>query len=261
MVYAGCRSTSNSLCSVITVRFNLIDNNIVVGMVVSRSDQNKVHSNDKVARVHRDISRDEWVRVHDLSAVDYRNGEWIRESLLGLGKYRKQMFSNATGRVLDVACGYGMNFGYLPPDIQLTAIEFSPVMLEMALRHADQLGVKVDIREGDAEDLPFADNSFDTVISALATCSFTDPVAALMEIRRVCKPEGNILLVEHGRSQNRLLAWYQDRNADQMIERGGCRWNQQPPELVKEAGLEILSDKVSFWGILHSIRAIPAKLN
>jgi len=228
---------------------------------MSRSNQNGGRSINKVARVHRDISRDEWVRIHDLSAVDYRNGEWFIESLLGMGKYRKQMFSNARGNVLDVACGYGLNFGYLPPDIQLTAVEFSPVMLDMAKRNADQLGVKVDIREGDAEDLPFVDNSFDTVISALATCSFTDPVAALMEMRRVCKPEGNILLVEHGRSQNRLLAWYQDRNADQMIEQGGCRWNGQPNELVKEAGLEILSDKVSFLGILHSIRAIPAKLN
>jgi len=61
--------------------------------------------NIKVARVHRDISRAEWVSIHDRSAHDYQNGEWFRESLLGVGKYRRQIFSNARGSVLDVACG------------------------------------------------------------------------------------------------------------------------------------------------------------
>ena len=215
----------------------------------------------RVAGVHREISRDEWLDIHDRSAGLYRSGEWFRESLLGVGKYRARMFSNARGRVLDVACGYGLNFGYLPRSIQLTAVEFSPVMLGMARRRAAELGLSVDIREGDAENLEFPDDSFDTVISALSTCSFTDPVAALKEMRRVCRPEGRILLVEHGRSQNGLVGWYQDRNRESMIEQGGCRWNQQPHELVREAGLEILSDKRSFLGILHSIQAVPAKLH
>jgi len=228
---------------------------------MAQAHLNEKHSHNKVARVHRDISREEWLRIHDRSAADYRSGEWFRESLLGVRKYRERIFSGATGKVLDVACGYGLNFGVLPPNIQLTAIEFSPLMLDMAKRHADQLGLKVDIREGDAEDLGFADNSFDTVISALSTCSFTDPIAALKEMRRVCKPDGNILLVEHGRSQNGLLGWYQDRNAVQMVEQGGCRWNQEPHELVREAGLEILSDERSLWGIFHSIRAVPNKVH
>jgi ubiquinone/menaquinone biosynthesis C-methylase UbiE len=223
------------------------------------SRQNSAQSNRKVAGVHREIDRDEWVKIHDRSAVDYRNGEWFRERLLGMERYRRRMFSTASGKVLEVACGYGLNFGYLPRGTQLTAIEFSPVMLGFARQHATQLGLTVDIREGDAEDLPFPDNSFDAVISALATCSFTDPVAALKEMRRVCKPDGNILLVEHVRSQNGFLSWYQDKYAVQVIEHGGCRWNQQPFELVKEAGLEILSDQRSFFGILHSIHAVPAK--
>jgi ubiquinone/menaquinone biosynthesis C-methylase UbiE len=226
---------------------------------MAESLKNGRHSNNKVTRVHREFSREEWLSIHNRSAGDYQRGEWVRESLLGVGKYRERMFTNAGGKVLDVACGYGLNFGYLPHDIQLTAIEFSPVMLAMAKRHAHQLGLSVDIREGDAEDLGFTDNNFDTVISALSTCSFTDPVAALREMRRVCKPDGKILLVEHGRSQNELLGWYQDRNAAQMVEQGGCRWNQQPHELVKEAGLEILSNKRSLLGIFHSIQAIPGK--
>ena len=225
------------------------------------SHQTEEQSYVQVARVHRYISRAEWIKIHDRSARDYRSGEWFRERLLGVGKYRERMFSDAGGKVLDVACGYGLNFGVLPHNIQLTAVEFSPVMLDMARHHADQLGLKVDIREGDAEKLDFKDNTFDTVISALSTCSFTDPIAALKEMRRVCKPEGKILLVEHGRSQNGVLGWYQDRNVVQMIEQGGCRWNQQPQELVNEAGLKILSDNRSLVGIFHSIRALPNKLH
>jgi ubiquinone/menaquinone biosynthesis C-methylase UbiE len=226
---------------------------------MAESHQNKGHSNSKVTGVHREFSREEWLSIHNRSAGDYQRGEWVRESLLGVGKYRGRMFSKARGKVLDVACGYGLNFGYLPHNIQLTAIEFSPVMLAMGKHHADQLGLSVNIREGDAENLDFADNSFDTVISALSTCSFTDPLAAQREMRRVCKPDGKVLLVEHGRSQNELLGWYQDRNAAQMVEQSGCRWNQQPHELVKEAGLEILSNKRSLLGVFHSIQAIPGK--
>ena len=228
---------------------------------MSESYQNKGRSKIRVAGVHREISREEWMVIHDRSAGIYRSGEWFREGLLGVGKHRARMFSNARGRVLDVACGYGLNFGYLPQNIQLTAVEFSPVMLDMAKRHAAQLGMSVDIREGDVENLEFPDNSFDTVISALSTCSFTDPVAALKEMRRVCKPDGKILLVEHGQSQNGLLGWYQDRNREQMVEQGGCRWNQQPHELVKEAGLEILTDERSLLGIFHSIQAVPGKVH
>lgn len=228
---------------------------------MAQSHLNEKQSHIKVARVHREISREEWLRIHDRSAGDYRRGEWFRESLLGVRRYRERMFSNAMGKVLDVACGYGLNFGVLPPDIRLTAVEFSPVMLDMAKSHAIQLGLKVDIREGDAEDLDFPDSTFDTVISSLSTCSFTDPLAALKEMRRVCKPDGNILLVEHGRSQNGLLAWYQDQNVMQMVEQGGCRWNQQPDELVKEAGLKILSDERSLFGVFHSIKAVSNKVH
>jgi ubiquinone/menaquinone biosynthesis C-methylase UbiE len=228
---------------------------------MSQSLQNEGQSTIKVAGVHRYISREEWISIHNRSASDYRGGEWFRERLLNLGKHRERVFANARGKVLDVACGYGLNFAYLPKNIQLTAIDFSPVMLGMAKSYADQLGLTIEIREGDAENLDFPDNSFDTVISALSTCSFTDPIAALKEMRRVCKPDGNILLVEHGRSEIEWLGKVQDRNAVQMIEQGGCRWNQQPHELVKEAGLEILSDKRSLLGIFHSIQAVPGKMH
>jgi Methylase involved in ubiquinone/menaquinone biosynthesis len=123
-----------------------------------------------------------------------------------------------------------------------------------------QLGREVRFREADAEHLEFADDSFDTVISSLSTCSFMDPIAALKEMRRVVKPDGQILLIEHGRSNLEWLGSYQDKHRNEMVEQGGCRWNQEPTELAQKAGMKIISDRRTLLGIFHSIQASPAKI-
>jgi ubiquinone/menaquinone biosynthesis C-methylase UbiE len=132
-------------------------------------------------------------------------------------------------------------------------------MLAKARAIAAAAGIRVDLREGDAEALGFPDNSFDTVISTLSTCSFFKPLIALQEMRRVCKADGRILLIEHGRSSWEFIGRYQDRHLQQQIETGGCRWNQEPQELVRQAGLEILEADRSLFGIFHAMRISPAK--
>lgn len=209
--------------------------------------------------LHPDASRSEWLRIHNDAARDYKKGEWTREVLIGTRGRRKKLFSKARGNVLDVACGYGMNFPHLINATHITGVDFSPVMLVMARDLARRLGITVDLREGDAEALDFPDDSFDTVTSALSTCSFLDPIAALREMRRVCRPDGRILLVEHGRSQWEWLGRYQDRKVAQMIARAGCHWNQEPQTLVQEAGMSILSAERSLLGVFHAIDASPAK--
>ncbi len=204
-------------------------------------------------KLHRHISRDEWQHIHNRSAGTYQNGEWVRETLLGVGKLRQAHFRNAMGHVLDVACGYGMNFGYLSNASQVTGVDFSPVMIDRARGHARQLGLPVDIRQGDAEALDFPDASFDTVISALSTCSFLNPIKALQEMERVVKPGGQILLLEHGRSSWEWLGKYQDNTVVQQIEQGGCRWNQEPQELMEAAGLKIVAARRSMLGVLHTV--------
>jgi ubiquinone/menaquinone biosynthesis C-methylase UbiE len=206
-----------------------------------------------------DFSHVTWRDIHDRAAQDYRRGEWLRESVFGVAWMRRQLFERATGQVLDVACGYGMNFGYLPNAMHTTGIDFSPVMLEMAQTHADQFGHDVTLAVGDAEALDFPDDSFDTVISALSTCSFQNPIKALQEMRRVCKPGGRILLVEHGRSTWEWIGRYQDRHVDAMIAQGGCYWNQDPLELVAAAGLRMVATRRAGLGIFHMIQATPNK--
>ena len=176
-----------------------------------------------------------------------------------LRKQRKTLFAQASGDVLDVGCGYGMNFPYLTHAKSITGIDFSPVMLNKARETMRGTGIKVDLREGDAEALQFADSSFDTVISTLSTCSFFNPITALQEMRRVCKPNGKILLAEHGRSTWEWIGKYQDKHVDQQIEQGGCRWNQEPQKLVREAGLNILHAERTLLGIFHTMVVSPAK--
>jgi len=221
----------------------------------------KAFSLEAGGQMHQDKSYNEWLGIHNRAAKDYINSEWSREVFLGVAKKRKSLFSKAKGNVLDVGCGYGINVPYLINADHITGIDFSPVMIEKARETALSSKVPVELRLGDAEALDFPDNSFDTVISSLSTCSFYDPTKALKEMRRVSKPGGQILLIEHGRSSWEWLGRYQDNTVNQQIEQGGCRWNQEPQELVKEAGLDILQANRALLGVFHTMVVSPAKVS
>ena len=199
----------------------------------------------------------EWLGIHNRAA--YINSEWSREVFFGVAKKRKALFPKAKGNILDVGCGYGINFPYLIHADQITGIDFSPVMIEKAREVANRSTIPVDVWLGDAEALDFPDNSFDTVISSLSTCSFYDPIKALKEMGRVCKADGQILLIEHGRSSWEWLGRYQDNTVHQQIEQGGCRWNQEPQNLIQEAGLRILTADRTLLGVFHTMVVAPAK--
>lgn len=204
-------------------------------------------------------SRNEWLRVHNRAASAYINSEWSREVLFGVAARRRELFSQARGRVLDVGCGYGINFPYLIHAAEIIGIDFSPVMLANGRERARRSPMPVQLLEGDAEALDFPDNSFDTVVSSLSTCSFYNPLAALQEMRRVCKPGRQILLLEHGRSTWNWLGRYQDRHLQEQIDQGGCRWNQEPQDLVRQAGLQILAARRHLFGVFHAMTVSPGK--
>jgi ubiquinone/menaquinone biosynthesis C-methylase UbiE len=174
--------------------------------------------------------------------------EWLDR--IAIGRYRQSRFGDVNGRVLDVACGNGTNFRYLPDTVNLVGIDISPEMLANAQQQLAKLGLDGMLREMDAQDLEFADDSFDAVISALSTCTFPDPVAALREMERVCKPGGTIRLVEHGRSDVRPIATLQEWRADAHYELMGCRWTQEPSELVAEANLTVQDTNTGFFGMI-----------
>jgi ubiquinone/menaquinone biosynthesis C-methylase UbiE len=110
----------------------------------------------------------------------------------------------------------------------------------------------------DAQDLAFPDDSFDAVVSALSTCTFPDPVAALREMDRVCKPDGTIRLVEHGRSDVGPIARFQEWRADAHYAKMGCRWTQDPREVVEAAGLSIDDTATGLFGTITTFEISPA---
>lgn len=173
------------------------------------------------------------------------------------GRYREQLFSRAEGSVLDVACGTGINFRYLPDDVELAGVDLSEPMLVRAREEAESLGVDADLHRGDAAALPFPDDSFDSVISSLSTCTFPDPLAVLGEMDRVCHPDGRILLLEHGRSTVGPVARFQDWWAPRHFESTGCRWNQEPADLVSEAGFESFGLRRRFLGVITMMSIRP----
>jgi ubiquinone/menaquinone biosynthesis C-methylase UbiE len=181
--------------------------------------------------------------------------EWLDRLLTG--RYRRRRFGDVTGRVLDVACGTGTNFRYLPATADLVGIDISPEMLAKAETQLDELGRDGTLERMDAQDLAFEDDSFDAVVSALSTCTFPDPVAALREMERVCKPDGTIRLVEHGRSDVGPIARYQEWRSDAHYAQAGCRWTQEPREVVAEAGLSVTDTRTGLLGIVTTFEIEP----
>lgn len=188
---------------------------------------------------------------------DEMAGNWrllgIMDWLLGASRLRRNQFSDAIGNVLDVACGTGENFVYLKKARSVTAFDLSAGMVEEAGRRARQMRMDVSLSTGDAQQMPFPENSFDTVISAFSSCTFPDYIAAFQEMVRVIKPGGRILLVEHGRSSVGWIARRQDRNIERVYERSACRNNRDVGAELTEARLQVVSHEVSHLGMMNRI--------
>ncbi len=191
-------------------------------------------------------------RAYDENASLYALFEPVAE-YLGLRRVRRRLLRQATGDVLEVAVGTGANLRYYPRDCRLAAVDVGGAMLEHARRRAEKQRLNVDFRRMDAEALDFPDDHFDTVVSTMTLCTFIDPIAALQEMSRVCKPGGKILLMEHGRSCWGWLARWQDRREYQHAKQVGCHWNREPLELAEAAGLEVVYARRHFSGIFHEM--------
>jgi ubiquinone/menaquinone biosynthesis C-methylase UbiE len=204
------------------------------------------------------LTADELQSAYDAIAHQYEKRIWFDQYFLGVARLRKRLLSKATGKILEVACGTGQNLPLFASNSEITAVDLSPKMLEIARANAIKHGLGVNLAVMDAEQLEFPDGSFDTVVSTLSTCTFPNPVKALQEIKRVCRPDGLILLLEHGHSSLPWLARFQDRHEYQHYqEYAGCRWNQDPLGLVQSAGIRILNSKRSVLGMFHSVEATP----
>lgn len=135
-------------------------------------------------------------RVWDKAAPAYDRQIRLYERIWFSGG-REWLGRRAGGRVLDVAIGTGRTLPYYSHAVRVSGVDLSPAMLTFARQRAVDLGRDVDLRQGDAEQLPYEDGSFDTVVCALALCNIPDPGQALREMHRVLVPGGRLLLLDH----------------------------------------------------------------
>jgi ubiquinone/menaquinone biosynthesis C-methylase UbiE len=122
-------------------------------------------------------------------------------------RWRPHLVQELNGDVLEIGAGEGENFPYYRRAAQVIAVEPDPERVQLAREAAATASVPIRVEPGVAESLPYADGSFDHVVSSLVFCSVDDPRQALNEIRRVLKPGGALHMFEHVRPQTAVLAW------------------------------------------------------
>lgn len=169
-------------------------------------------------------------------------------------EHRGWACGRAIGGTLEVAIGTGLNLAKYPPDVCLTGIDITPEMLALARVRASDLGRPVALCESDAQALPFPDNTFDTVLSTYSMCSVPDEGRAVLEMKRVLKAGGRLILVDHVRSSVAPIYWIQ-RLMELAPSRGKRELTRRPITHVLAAGLRIEETDRSRAGMIERLAA------
>ncbi len=175
-----------------------------------------------------------FARIYDLFMVP--------QDRFGLSRQRARLCGPAQGRVLEIAIGTGLNIPHYKNADSVVGIDNNPAMLRRAIRRTWETKTPVELVVADARDLPFPNQSFESIVVGLSLCTIPDPETTLSELHRVAAPRGELRFLEHVRSAKPSTARRQDRYAP-VWERvsGGCRANQDTAHLINE----------SHWTIEH----------
>ncbi|HML31948.1 class I SAM-dependent methyltransferase [Sporomusa sphaeroides] len=192
-------------------------------------------------------------RRYDRTALFY---DWMDTMIPA--KLRRKAVEQATGKVLEVGVGTGANLEFYLPGCQVTGIDFSLGMLQKAKQKLLRARVPVTLVEMDAQQMTFPDNSFDTVIATCVFCSVPDPIQGLKEVKRVCKQDGKIILLEHVRSENPLFGWLMDVFNPIALHVIGSNINRETIKNIQEAGIQTYSIEEYSGKIIKLIVASPA---
>jgi ubiquinone/menaquinone biosynthesis C-methylase UbiE len=193
-------------------------------------------------------------RIYDKAANHYDRAIGLMEKFL-LGGGRRWVCSQSHGDVLEIAIGTGRNLPYYPSSVSLTGIDLSPDMLAIARHRAEESGRNVALHVGDAQALGFPDGQFDTVVSTLSLCTIPDERRAVAEVRRVLRPGGRFLMLEHVRSPV-LPARTVQRMLDPLVVRlQADHLLREPLQPLRAEGFEIERIERSKWGIIERVSA------
>ncbi|SEI10670.1 Ubiquinone/menaquinone biosynthesis C-methylase UbiE [Halobacillus karajensis] len=172
-------------------------------------------------------------------------------------KFRERIFQEAEGKVLEVAIGSGLNFPFYNKEVELTGVDFSREMLKTARDAAKEYPFEATFIQEDVEFVEFNENTFDTIVSSGTLCAYQKLGNVLNNFQKWCKPEGRILLMEHGISTNKPLAWLQKTLDPLALNFVGCHQNRNITEIVKKSRLKIIREERQLAGYLYLIWAKP----
>ncbi|WP_010631718.1 class I SAM-dependent methyltransferase [Sporolactobacillus vineae] len=192
-------------------------------------------------------------RYNRISGIYDTMDQMIRES------WRRELLGHVHGRVLEAGVGTGANLPFYPEKAEVTGIDFSRGMLDRARKKLEQgpNNSRIHLEEADIQALPFADDTFDFVVSTCVFCSVPDPVLGLRELKRVCKPDGRILMLEHMRSKNPVVGVLMDLLNPLTVRLWGANINRRTMDNIRRAGLTVLEEKPLFYSILKKLVLRP----
>lgn len=169
-------------------------------------------------------------------------------------KWRKELLTNARGKVLEIGAGTGINFPIYEQCDEVFALEPNPYMIEKAEVRRKQASIPITILAGKAEKLPFPNEQFDTIVVTLVLCSVDDPKQAVAEMKRVLKTNGTILLIEHVKMKQPILATLQNMlNPVWKQISDGCHLNRNTEQTINDAGLNIVAMKSHLFSFAISL--------
>jgi ubiquinone/menaquinone biosynthesis C-methylase UbiE len=171
--------------------------------------------------------------------------------------HRSWACSRASGDTLEVAVGTALNLPYYPDDVRLTGLDLSPEMLAVARERAAEVGREIELHEGDAHALPFEEGSFDTVVCTYSLCNIPDPQRAVDEMKRVLKPGGKLITVDHIRAAVKPVLWLQKAIEFFSARLEGEHATRRPLEQVKAADFEIVErERLAPAGVIERLVAL-----
>lgn len=204
------------------------------------------------------MEKDKRIKKFDRQAKVYANNR----SHPKIEYWRSQLIHKAHGYVLEVGVGAGANFPYYDRNnVEVTGVDFSSEMLKQAERTARNYQVRATFLEEDIDKLKFESNTFDSIVSTLTLCTYSDPLTTLNKLNDWCRKDGTILLMEHGLSSHRILSFTQKMINPLFKSISGCHCNRDVIDLLRRSKLEIVHIERHWSDIFYVIEAKPNKNN
>ncbi|WP_220464019.1 class I SAM-dependent methyltransferase [Adhaeribacter radiodurans] len=172
-------------------------------------------------------------------------------SIKAIPPYRAELLNHAYGKILEIGFGSGLNLPFYPANIkEINIVEVNDGMKNLAQKNIAQSSIQVNYHTINAEQLPFPDATFDTIVSAWTLCSIVEVSKALIEIYRVLKPEGQFLFVEHGLSNEpQVQKWQHRLTPVQKVIADGCHLDRNIEALIAGAGFQFSKLRKEYAGV------------